>query len=337
MMRSIQVVILAGGSGERLWPLSSAQHPKQCIPFINGYSLLEKTIERIALLRKKVSLTLSIVTSAAQHELIQGLVGDTVDTFYVEPCGNNTAPAVLLANTAIMQQNPEAIVVYLPADHFIPDAEQFAQTLYAALEYASEYDRLVLLGIRPTHPATGYGYIEVENDDRTDCKKIKKFHEKPQLEVAQDYVAQGTMFWNLGIFIGKAAVMQQEYQLCAPALYAAYQAYRAGMLAYSALPSVAIDYAVIEKSHNLVLLQALFAWYDVGNVRTFLELQQRYDRATEQVLTVSGSGNIAHTSKQVVCVGVSDLCIVESGNSLLIVHRSALEEVKKAALLVAKK
>ena len=335
-MKHVYVGILAGGSGERLWPLSSVERPKQFIPFLNNYSLLEKTVQRVATIPGVITQNIFVVTGVDQAPLVEAVVGEQIGFMVQEPVGRNTAPALLLACEQVAARDSNAVIIFVPADHFIPDEAAFAVCIEQALAEAQQADEIVLLGLKPLYPATGYGYIEVaHNAPATGTLPIKRFHEKPDRERAELYCQRSTMYWNLGIFIAQVAVFKQELLEHAPDLCVRMDDYLAGICDYAQLPSISIDYAVMEKSLKTVLIEAHFAWYDVGTVRTFVELRQQYAGVANPVITVKGGNNVADTlKKRVVCVGVSDVCIIETADSILVVHKDALEEVKTAALLI---
>lgn len=333
-------VILAGGSGERLWPLSSQARPKQLIPFVNGVSLLEQTLQRIRSLAVDKN-HLMVLTNRDQQEAIKTCL-KTRGTVVPEPVARNTGPAILFACMQIAEKNPDAVVVVLPSDHFIPETEKFAAQLVAAISFASWMDNIAMLGVKPTSPATGYGYIQYQPENMMSgwvCFPIQKFHEKPDKEQAQKYVEQENMLWNVGIFVGRARIFLDEYQRHAPELYEAMQAYHRGELDYSKLPALSIDHAIMEKSERLVVFPSHFQWHDVGNLTTFLTLKAQHEteRATE-VINVNGQGNIACATKKVVAfVGVDNLCVVETDDELLIVAQEQVESVRQVLQAVKKK
>ncbi|KKQ49041.1 MAG: Mannose-6-phosphate isomerase, type 2 [candidate division TM6 bacterium GW2011_GWF2_38_10] len=332
-MKNIYFVILAGGSGERLWPLSRHARPKQLIPFLDNTSLLEQTLARISPL-VACAQQVVVVTNKVHEGAVRDLIGDQVGTIIAEPEGRNTAPAILWACHRIKVMDPQALVVVLPADAYVPDRDAFCELIAHGANYLEREDDIVLFGLQPTYPATGYGYIEAD----TACSlgehetfRVVRFCEKPDLLKAQAYVAMGNMLWNIGIFAASVSTFLREFDMHVPDVVTAFGNFMANKNPYAHVPSISIDYAVLEKSSRLVVLPALFEWYDVGNLSVFLSLQERYAQQGSSVINILGQGNLASAHKKlVVCVGVSDLCVVETDDALLIVHQDAVEHVKKA-------
>ena len=333
-MKNVCFVILAGGSGERLWPLSSKAHPKQLIPFLGMGSLLEQTISRIEVLAESKDQIL-IVTNEAQKLLIKEQAGARVGKILAEPAACNTAPAILWSALKAFDLDEQAVMVVLPADHFIPDKELFAQHLQRAIEYAKANEKLVTFGLKPRHAATGYGYIQADMRNQPadfDNWPVLKFHEKPPAEVADRYLKQADMFWNIGIFVGKASALLREFELLAKDLFDGMQLWLEGKQEYKNLPSISIDYAIMEKSQEIVVFAADFDWYDVGDLNTFLSLELQFSKREQKLIEIEGSGNLGrlNNNKILACVGVSDLCVVETDDVILIVSKEKVNSVKKA-------
>ncbi|MFA6263067.1 MAG: mannose-1-phosphate guanylyltransferase [Candidatus Babeliales bacterium] len=339
-MKDIYCVILAGGAGERLWPLSSYVRPKQLIPFINGSSLLEQTVQRVQAVVKNKN-HLMVMTHAELQEPIKKMVGKQA-TVFTEPVGRNTGSAILLSCLEIYDKNEDAVVVVMPSDHFIPEYEKFSSLLLAAAAFASCYDQLVLLGIKPTTPATGYGYVRYKTELMPGwaCFPVQKFHEKPDKEQAQRYLEQGDMLWNSGIFVGRVKVFLDQFQLWAPELWSAVAAYRANQCAYDQVPSISIDHAVLEKSDKIVIFPAHFEWHDVGTLPTFLMLKAQHEKESTatKVINVDATNNMACAIKKVVAfVGVDNLCVVETDEALLVVAHDRVESVRDVSSILKTK
>jgi len=321
-------VLLAGGSGERLWPLSRKERPKQLIPFLGNKSLLEQTIDRIqSLVSDKKNLI--VLTNQQQSPAVTQLVGKHVGTVMAEPASRNTGPAILYACESKEISN-DPILVFLPSDHFIPDTQKFCSSLQKTIDYASKHDVIALLGLMPTFPATGYGYIQAKVSHEN-CYPVQKFHEKPTLDIAEQYIRRNDMFWNIGIFIARQSVLLKEFQEHAPELFSGMQSYLTGQKSFEKLPDISIDYAVMEKSSRIVMLPADFEWHDVGNIKTFLDIKAKYgNNEVSRVITHDGQNNSAMTNKKLVaCVGVSDVCIIETDDVILVVAKDRVEQVKK--------
>lgn len=322
----VYCVVLAGGTGERLWPLSRKNKPKQFLALEQEKTLLEVTIERLSGVTGVKHKW--VVTTQELTPLVKKTMTDKIENIVVEHASRNTAPAILLTLLEIAKINDEAFVVFLPADHYIPDDGHFARDLNTAI--SRKDDTITLLGIKPTFPATGYGYIQY--DPKAAHHKLTKslgFFEKPNLETAKKYVESGNMLWNAGIFCGKVKHFIREYKTHAPELYQSMQQFIKGALTYDKLPNISIDYAVLEKSKNISVLPVQFAWSDVGNLSVYLDIRSANNALTHSTIEIGGHNNIAHTTKKlVVFVDVDDLCVIENDDVLLVVPRSKAEKVK---------
>lgn len=331
-MKNVYFVVLAGGSGERLWPLSRHRQPKQLIPFLNKKSLLEQTLDRIQPLTTSIDRVV-VVTNKDQVHAIEALVGCRVGKIIVEEVGRNTAPAILLACHYLVQKDPHAMVVVLPADAYIPDRDAFCSTIMQGISHLTAVDDIAVFGLKPTYAATGYGYIQADIARpiaNSSGYAIVQFHEKPDQACAQMYVDRGDMLWNIGIFAASVKKFLEEFGLHAPQLTNDIEQYLRGTYKYSEVQNISVDYAVMEKSSKIVVFPALFEWYDVGNLNVFLTLQAKYSSDALPVISYDGTGNLASTKqKLVVCVGVSDLCIVETDDVILVAQKQTVENVKK--------
>lgn len=329
-MNHIYVGILAGGSGERLWPLSRANKPKQLIPFVNEKSLLEQTIDRV-LTNPLVSSENCFIVTNQQHEaLIDASLKSKVGFILAEPVGRNTAPAIMFACQKIIAKDPAAIVVFLPADHFIPNVTAFNAVLTKMIEYAKGHKELVLMGLKPRYAATGFGYMQISTaKDSESVSRVVKFHEKPTEKTADFYYHQPDFLWNLGIFAGQVKVFLDECITYALDLFVGVERFLAGNLSYAELPKISIDFAVIEKSSRLAVFPAAFEWYDIGNLQSFLSVKAQYSQSPNNILSLYAHDNLASVNKKVVAfIGVSNICVVETDDALLIVNKNNVEEVR---------
>lgn len=321
-------VILAGGGGTRLWPLSRANKPKQFLTLHTGQTLLEHTLERM----RGVMVPENIWISTTQDYvlLIKEYAASHAGPIVIEPGARNTGPSILLSCLNLYEQDPDAIVMFLPADHFIPSQQQFLPYVERAMNYASTSDRIVLFGLKPQYPATGYGYIEF--DDALDTAEsephaVKKFHEKPSSEVAHEYCQQGNMLWNIGMFCAHVTVFMHEFQRLAPDVYEAVLAYKKGERAYEDARAISIDHLIIEKSECVSVFPVTFEWFDIGTLEPFLSVRAQVESAS-RVVSVDSKNNVVHVNdKLVALVGVENLCVVQSGDTLLIVQRDHMQKV----------
>jgi mannose-1-phosphate guanylyltransferase len=330
--RNVYFVILAGGSGTRLWPLSTSQQPKQLLVLADNKTLLENTIK---LVRRYSREPIRIWISVSSHHapLISQHITTLVDHIAIEPQARNTGPAILYNCLQIYEQDPDALVLFLPADAYIPykDALQYVAALEKTFEFVKTHQAIALLGVKPTHPATGYGYIEYDitkSDGSTGLYYIKKFHEKPNLHVAQEYMQHNGMLWNIGMFCGQVKVFLNQFKHHTPELYSQVIYSMQHNDSFDTVPSISVDYALIERSDCTWVLPVDFSWCDVGNVKTFLSLKQQESKLNEKLLLHNASNNLVDVpDKLVALVGVHDLCIIQSNDVLLITHSSEAEQV----------
>ncbi|MCX5922361.1 MAG: mannose-1-phosphate guanylyltransferase [Candidatus Dependentiae bacterium] len=327
----VYCVILAGGVGERLWPLSRQSKPKQLLAVGQTETLLEQSIDRVRSIVPQKNIR--VCTTQQHTQGVADLVGDSIGNIIIEPGSRNTGPAILLSCCEIYEKDPQAVIVFLPADPFIPtkDTHIFSQFLEHAIDFVTHNDRIALFGAKPTYAATGYGYIEF--DDMVQGQSpfpVKKFHEKPSLARAQEYIQSKTMLWNIGMFCAKASVFIDEFKQLASEMYDGVVSYRAGSTSYDAIKSDSIDYAVMEKSSRVSVLPVDFSWCDVGNIEIFLSIKNVCGGLNvSNVFETESHNNLVDVpNKLVALIGVDDLCIVETDHVLLITKRDEAEKVR---------
>lgn len=324
-MDNVYVVILASDSGERLWPLTRKKNPQQLLPFKQKKSLLHQTIERAHSLVPKERCI--IVTADDQEETIEKAVGHMVDTILVESLSRNTAAAMILAALEIEKRNPEATVIFMPADHYISDTNNFTEFVLHALDYAKESKEITLLGLKPTYSATGYGYIEYDKDLSVPTK-ITMLYEKPDKETAEEYVKKGFL-WNSGICISHIKLFIDE---CERYLSDTISLLRMGVEDYSfyeEMESTSIEKGLLEKSNKISVLPVDFVWCDVGNLETFLSLRES-GLGFDRVVSIESKNNLVDVQEGIVAlVGVENLCVIQHDQVLLVVHRDHSEKVKQ--------
>lgn len=324
MNKNHYIVILAGGKGERLWPLSRQTRPKQLLPFEQNSTLLEQTLQRVKSLIPQENIW--VITTKQHEQKIQQLIGAHVGTIIAEPLPRNTAPAILYTCLRIKEHNPQATVAFLPADHVIKPEKDFSDALLTAINYAGDHNIITLLGLKPTYAATGYGYIEYKESHHDFCT-IMHFHEKPLPARAYEYIEKPNMLWNIGIFCGTVTTFIQEFELHAYGLYKKVLKFHANHTGYEDTPNISIDYAVIEKSIKTMVLPVEFEWSDVGNLDVFLTAQKK--DIPSSVISIDAENNIVEVPEKLVAlIGVNDLCIVQTNDTLVIAKRSEVEKVK---------
>lgn len=345
-MSNLYAVIMAGGAGTRFWPASRARLPKQLLPLAGSSEpLLAATVRRILPLcpKERVFIATGKHLVDACREVLPDL---PAENFLAEPLARNTAPCIGWAAATILRRDPTAKVMVLPSDHHIADEEGFLRVLEKANEAAGEHS-IVTVGILPTRPETGYGYIEQGEAAKGDVFRIARFIEKPDRERASLYAISGKHLWNAGMFFFRAKAMLDEIRKHLPELGAclddldrAAERGEEGRLlgeAFSRMPSISIDHGVMEKAADLAVVPGSFGWSDVGSWHSAWELAEKDaqgNAAPEGSVLVDASGNlVAHwqkggASKAIALVGVSDLVVVETDDALLVIPRERAQDVR---------
>ena len=342
------IVILAGGSGTRFWPLSRAARPKQLISITGDRTMLQRTVERILPLKPKRILIITNRIQAAETERQLAHYRKIPIDVISEPVGRNTAPAIGLAATIIAAHDPEGVMAILPADHFIKDENALRQTLLDAAHTARN-GYLVTLGIMPSRPETGYGYIEADMELRGEGPyPVKRFVEKPPLAEALRYLDEGNFFWNSGMFIWRADTILAELGIHHPTVSAALSritfnnnVWELSDLdeqiesVYDSVESVSIDYAVMEKSARVQVLPVEMGWSDVGSWSSLPDVVEPDAAGTVCInardhISIDSSDCLIYVDNRVVAtVGVQDLIVVSTTDALLICSRERAQDVKK--------
>jgi len=342
------IVILAGGAGTRFWPLSRVARPKQLISITGDRSMLQRTVERVLPLRPKRILIITNHLQAAEtsRQMVQydSLPIDVV----AEPFGRNTAPAIGLAATIIAAHDPAGVMAVLPADHFIKDEQALCDTLLAG-EEAARKGSLVTLGILPSRPETGYGYIEVDMATQATAPfSVTRFVEKPPLGEALRYIDEGNYFWNSGMFVWEARTILNEMENHIPVLHSALKRMSFAKdvwelsnmeeqisALYQEVPNISIDYAVMEKSGNVLMLPVEMGWSDVGSWSALPEVVEPDSNGTVCInaaghISVDSSGCLIYVDgRMVATVGVHNLVIVSTPDAILVCDRERCQDVKK--------
>ncbi len=337
----IQPVILCGGSGTRLWPLSRSTYPKQFVNFDANSSLFSKTFQRAS----HISNEPPFVICNKDHRLyVQANIKEQKSNalIIVEPLAKNTCPAITIAALAALDKDKEAILAVFPSDHLIKDEEKFIDFLKESIEIA-KLDYLVTLGIVPEYPETGFGYIKKGNKLTDNSFQVSKFVEKPNEFTAKKIFAEGSYLWNSGIFIFKASIFLQElkqydqilYEYCAKAWLdrtVKDDFCFLGKEAFSKLPSISIDYAVMEKTKLAATVQSNFKWSDLGSWKSFFETGEK-DQSNNVyngnvLLKDTKNSYIFSSGRLVTALGINNLAIVETKDSVLVLPLERSQEVK---------
>lgn len=342
----LYATILAGGSGTRFWPKSRTHFPKQFLVLHGHDSLLQHTLKRVASL---IAPDHSYVVTAAhlREQSLQQLPELPPDNILSEPLGRNTAAAIGLAAQHLLHVDPEAIMVVLPADHVIPDSTAFCASVQYAAAVAQQESMLMTLGVRPTFPATGYGYIKIgaplPGAAGAAAHAATRFIEKPPAQVAQQFVVAGDYVWNCGIFVWRAATIAEELQTYLPALWQGlttyYNAWRAQASPaslrqqYASLPSLSIDHGVLEHSTRVGVLPVTWGWSDVGSWRSLADLHPADSRNNVVVglhLDHESTGLVVYSPDRLVAtIGLQDLIIVQTDDALLICPKDRDQDVRE--------
>ena len=344
--RNVRAVVLAGGRGTRFWPLGRSGRPKQFLRISGREPMLAETVRRVRPLVPPGRVT--VVADAAQTRMARRILPRlAASCFLVEPEARNTGPALMLATARAWLDDPETVIAVLPADHRIGDAPRFLKALRAGIEAAAREPVLVTFGIPPTYPATGFGYIRHDRSAGrkiagTDFYPVEAFKEKPNLALADEYLASGDYAWNSGMFVWRAGVFAEKLGRFAPglvpawtAIVAALRSGRAAKLrsAYALAPALSIDYALMEKAEGVLVADGDFGWSDVGAWSTLLDIWPR-DAAGNacrgETLALDAKGCLVwNPGRLTALVGVRDLIVVEAGDALLVCDASLDQRVKE--------
>jgi mannose-1-phosphate guanylyltransferase len=344
MNKNYYAILMAGGVGSRFWPVSTAEFPKQFHDMLGaGETLIQKTFSRLSKLIPVENIL--ILTNEKYNDIVlQQLPLVKQEQVLLEPAMRNTAPCILYASMKINKQNPNALMVVAPSDHWIEDELLFTKNLQQCFDFCSSENALMTLGIKPTFPNTGFGYIEFDKTDNNPIKKVSQFREKPDYETAKSFLESGNFLWNGGIFIWSVQSIIESFEKFQPQMNALFlkgwDAYNTAtekdFIAenYGLAENVSIDYAVMENAKNVYVLPATFDWNDLG---TWGSLHEKLDKdennnsvVNATVLLNNSSSNIISTSKNklVIIDGLEDFIIVDKDNVLLIYPKSKEQEIK---------
>ncbi|WP_417833147.1 mannose-1-phosphate guanylyltransferase/mannose-6-phosphate isomerase [Thalassospira xiamenensis] len=341
-VQEITPVVLCGGSGTRLWPLSRKGFPKQFIPVYHGKSLLELTFERLSFFGGMLAL------SGEEHRFFVEEAAEKSKvnlTQILEPIAKDTAPAMALAACHAAQENPERILLFCPADHFIPDNELFRKMVAEASDYAKD-GNIVTFGVHPVSPSTAYGYIETGDEVGTGVRKSAKFLEKPDLETAMAFLSSGKHLWNAGIFLVRADVLAdaiarfepQTFDACSEAIVSAQRDghfLRPGEKFKDAVAK-SIDYAVMERAENVLVAPFQGVWSDVGSWNAMSDLGTKLPNGNcvlgvqENVHMIKSENTVVHGTDRrlVVTLGTKDLVVIDTPDALLVSSAAEVEAIK---------
>ena len=358
-MSKLIPVILSGGAGTRLWPLSWGDHPKQFLPLVSERTMIQETLLRL----KGLEIGSPIISCGEGHRFmvaqqigevmeemktLKQVQGDGSPTMILEPMAKNTAPAIAAACCAAMKQDKDAVVVVLPSDHVIADVPAFQNAVKAAAINA-EKGALVTFGIVPTFPATGYGYVKASGEEIDGAYTLEKFVEKPCLEKAQEYLASGEYAWNSGMFVFKALTFLEELKLNSPEMAAlAIESFEKATVdtdfirldkeAFGKIKGDSIDYAVMEKTTKGKVVKLNAGWDDVGSWSALYDISKKDENQNVikgDVITLDTTSSYIRGGKRTIAtIGLDDVVIVDSDDSLLVAAKGKIQDVKKVAEII---
>lgn len=347
MSRSTYALILAGGSGERFWPLSRRARPKQLLRLVSTKTLLEETLARLeGLVPPERTL---ILTNAEQEGAVRELLGNfPKENIIAEPVKRDTAAAVALGTGWVATRDHAATMVVLPADHVIANRAAFQQTLALAADAAEETGELVTIGIKPTWACPSYGYIEQgkpvrlrSHPSNNAVHRVVRFREKPNPDLAESFLRKGNFRWNAGIFVWSVPTVLREFNRHAPELADFISQLRAPQNfektlreRFHRLPRISFDYAIMEKADRVLVVEASFDWDDVGSwtaVAGYFPKDKHGNAANRPITAVNSSNNIVfeQDGTTVALLGVRDLIVVQTNDAVLVCHRHEAERIKE--------
>ena len=335
-------IIMAGGGGTRFWPLSRQEEPKQLLNLSGKDQMINETIDRIATIADKKDIF--VVTNVTQvPKMKEATVGRLQENHILaEPSARNTSACIGYAAMEIVKKYGDGIMCISPADHFIKNVDEFERVLKAAVEVAEKEDKLITVGIQPTYPATGYGYIKFDKSEDSVAKTVLEFKEKPNLETAESYLASGAYAWNSGMFIWKASTILKKFEELLPDVYACIvkigeamnTADEENVIAevYPTIPSISVDYGIMEKSSDVLVISGDFGWNDVGsweNMDVIYDEDENGNIIVGNQINIDTKNTISYSKKRLITtVGVENLIIVETDDAIMVCDKSRAQDVK---------
>ena len=336
-------VIMAGGGGTRFWPLSTKKEPKQFLNLSGKDILLNETIDRQSGLMDKEDIF--IVTNASQVPLVLERTGGRIrqDHILAEPAARNTAACIGYAAMEIVRKYEDGVMCIFAADHHIKDEKTYTEVMQKAIDAAISEDALVTIGISPTYPATGYGYIRNEKADGVCWRMVKEFVEKPDYETAKQYVESGAYAWNSGMFVWKASTILKYFERLLPDIYECLTKIGDAMGTeqeqqvieeiYPVIPKISVDYGIMERAQGVLMLEGDFGWSDVGSWDSLDSVKQRDAQGnitSGNTVLLDATGCVTYGKhKLIAAVGVQDLVIVEADDAVLVCPVKDAQRVKE--------
>ncbi|WP_278682049.1 mannose-1-phosphate guanylyltransferase/mannose-6-phosphate isomerase [Paraclostridium bifermentans] len=337
-------VIMAGGGGTRFWPMSRQASPKQLLNLSGVDTLINETIDRISSISDKKNLY--IVTNETQSDLLKETVQDKCihENVLQEPSARNTAAAIGFAAFSIMKKHGDGVMCVYPADHYIKDEEGYINTINDAIKVASENDKLVTIGINPTFPSTGYGYINFDKDESYDngAYKVLEFVEKPNYEKAKEYVKSQKYVWNSGMFVWKVSKILEDFKRYLPKVYDKLEQlskyigtdkeFEMIKQIYPTIPSISIDYGIMERSDDVVVVPGEFGWNDVGSwdvLGAIYDTDEQGNIKRGETISIDTENSVVYSEdKLIATVGIKDLIVVSTEDAVMVCKKDKAQDVK---------
>jgi mannose-1-phosphate guanylyltransferase len=330
-MKSV-TVILAGGKGERFWPLSRENRPKQVLTLFKDKPMIVETYERLSSFDH-----FYIVANEDLNAHFRTILPNNVG-YINEPCAMNTAPAIALACAYLQHKFGDCIVFFETADHYYENTAFYLQEIEKAMDFAQSNDQIVLIGINPTEPHTGYGYIQRGQEIRDQIYNVVQFIEKPSKSVAANLIAQGNVSWNSGMFISKTSVMLAEIQKCLPDLAEVMTSIQSADFKpeiirheFPKSPRISIDFGVLEKSDRVAVLNSPMAWDDIGDFNAVYRHKERDESgnvSTTKTYIYDSHENIILSERLVGLIGIENLAVIDTPDAILICRRDETQKIK---------
>lgn len=335
-------LVLAGGKGSRLYPLSRSNQPKQFLKIINDKSFLANTVERILPLIEKENIYI-VTNSNYEEKIYEDLKIIEKENIFTEPSNKETATCIGLSAVKLLKKDGDAVMIVLPSDHYIQNQKSYIETLNQAVELANRRRGIVTLGIEPTRPETGYGYIEMGEhvSGNISTYKVARFTEKPNLEVAKDFLLKGTYLWNSGIFVFRADVILREIEKYIPKMYKALMEIYKHLgeedeekiieEQYQLIDGISIDFGVMQKTRKGFVIKCDFPWDDIGSfsaLSRFLSVNKNNSVSKNVYLEECENCAIFGGKNLIIGLGVKDIVVVDAGDVILVMDKNRDQEIK---------
>ena len=342
------LVIMAGGVGSRFWPMSTVENPKQFVDVLGvGRTLIQLTMQRFSDICLPENVW--VVTNEMYVDIVREQLPDIpAGNILSEPCRRNTAPCICYVSWRIKTQDPKANIIITPSDHIVTDTSEFQNIIKSALQFTAESDAIITLGMKPTRPETGYGYIKADFDSssrrNSHIYAVEEFKEKPILDVAKEYVKQKNYFWNAGIFVWNVSTIINAFRLYAPTINRIFESLQDiyGTESeqshinelYPQCENISVDYAIMEKAEEIYVLPSDFGWSDLGTWGSLWSLTSHDNNGNscigENIVMVNSTNCIVHTpnEKKVIVEGLDGYIVAENNDTLLITRMSEEQKIK---------